>query len=324
MSRKRPDKKKGGHSPQTPATPEEEQPGGFRQSWEYRSVRFVLRIVAVLFFLGYIGFTMKSAITWVETKWVRAQPLDRLPRLADHYLNKVYKPHKLYDWVSMRHPRDTEEVIKKLEPFTGRLSTFTFIWYAMQLKQQGRTQEAMFWWQFARYRARFDALRCGSVKAVENLGELLDLLPHPEFPPEMTPESPEVVRTVIDALDYDARYPADNLPEDLCEALRALEPGKYASVPVTSWANIRYTLRYMTEYRIREMEKKRGVEYKGSFPPPDAGKEDAAPPAEEKKKEDEACKDNAAENGAEKKKPCKDEEKEDGKGDAGKKDGAAP
>ncbi|HYD18028.1 MAG TPA: hypothetical protein VEF76_06090 [Patescibacteria group bacterium] len=236
-----------------PATLRPEKEPENKPSWEFRSAKFALRCVGVCFFIAYLCFLTPSAITWVETKWVRAIPVEELSAKADYYLNQVYKPEKLYKTISKRPISETERIIEVLMPHTARMSTFTFLYYSSRLEQLGKRDEALFWWQFGRYRARFDALRCGSAKAVENVGDVLNLVPHPEFPPDEQLDKFTVEKSLKRVLELDAKYPADNIPEDLCEPLRAMEGGRFISVGHDRWADIRYTLRYMTEYRLKQM-----------------------------------------------------------------------
>lgn len=263
MSRKRPEreKKREERAAQEAAAPKP-------QSWEWRSVKFVFRCMAVLFFLGYLGVTTPSAASWVETKWALHYKLEDLPAKADDYLNRSFKPDKLHKLLSMRPVSETEKVIKLMEPHTARLSTYTFLLYSMRLKTlsgmalakgdkeeaRAKMEESLFWWQFARYRARFDALRCGSPFGVDNLKDVLKMIPHPDFPPDTQNQLPIVIRDIKRVLELDAQHPADNLPEDLCDLLRSLEDGKYASVGIDRWANIRHGLRYLTEERLEDME----------------------------------------------------------------------
>jgi len=226
----------------------------FRESWEYRSGRWLLRAVGVLLFIGYLGGTAPSAVTWAQTKWVRSDPLTELPRIADYYINHQYSNQKLHKWVALRPESETPEIIKILEPFTPKLSTLTFLTYSSRLKHLGQEDDALFWWQFTLYRARFDALRCGSVKSVEHLSTLVKYLPHPEFPPSKLRNSAEVIKSLHAVLDYDAKYPAHNNPDDICDSLRALEPGKFQTVRPEKWQDIRHSLRIITEYRLGIME----------------------------------------------------------------------
>lgn len=263
MSRKNLRKLKRKKQAETPQEGGEEKKKGFRESWEFRSGRFALRAAAFCIFIGYLGLTGASTINWAHMKWVRSQPLERLPELADRYLNKTFEPEKLNKWVSLRRRQETEDIIRLLMPYTGRLPTFTFLFYSLQLNEAGKTEDALFWWQFARYRARFDALRCGSVMAVENLDSLLQHVPHPEFPPDDTRDSKDVIESLLSVLELDAHYPAENIPEELCTALRAMEPGKFKSVEVPRWRAIRFTLRKMTEYSLDQMRE----DVKGTFKP---------------------------------------------------------
>lgn len=252
MSRKKPPPPPKAAVP-IPAALRPEEPVKEKSSWEFRSVKFAMRAMGFCFFIAYLSFLTPSAVTWIETKWVRNMRVEELPEKADYYLNKVYKPEKLYKIVSRRPGSDIEKTIETLMPYTARMSSFTFLFYSSRLDQIGKTDESLFWWQFGRYRARFDALRCGSPKAVDNVGTVLGLVPHPEFPDDEDMDKFTVEKSLKRVLALDAKYPADNLPEDLCDPLRAMEGGKWLTVPPPRWADIRYTLRYMTEYRMRQM-----------------------------------------------------------------------
>ncbi len=254
MSRKKPPKPTPEAKQPLAAAQPQEEPQEEKGAWEFRSAKFALRAVGVCFFIAYLAFLTPSAFTWVETKYVRSLPITALPGKADYYLNQVYKPEKLYKMISMRPVSEIEKTIEILMPYTARMSTFTFLFYSSRLDQIGKTDEALFWWQFGRYRARFDALRCGSGMAVDNVGSVLGLVPHPEFPQDEEMDKFTVMKSLKRVLALDAKYPADNLPEDLCDPLRAMEGGKFISVRPDRWADIRYTLRYMTEYRLRQME----------------------------------------------------------------------
>jgi len=262
MSRKRP--------PHPPAPKPSSSAAGMKESaataepkasWSKRSARFVLRLVGVLLFLGYLGMTGSSALQWAKTKWVRAQPLSNVTKVADEYLNmedrkdRANKPAKVYEWVALRPERETPEIIRLLEPYTPRLSSLQFLLYSARLQHIGLNDQALFYWQFTRYRARYDALRCGSVKAVDNLSVLINFFPHPDFPDAGSENSDAVIKSIDDVLAFDAKYPALNNPDDTCDILRSLESGNFKTVPRTSWADIRFSLRLLTEYRLREMKK---------------------------------------------------------------------
>lgn len=267
MSRKRPPKppvsaptpgaagmKEGGAaSAAAPAAP--------KASWTSRSARFVLRLMGVLLFLGYLGMTSTSSLNWFKIKWVRAQPLSNVTKVADEYLNmedrkdRINKPAKVYEWVSLRPERETPEIIRLLEPYTARLSTLQFLLYSARLQHLGHNDESLFYWQFTRYRARYDALRCGSVKAVDNLSALINFFPHPDFPDAGSENSDDVIKSIENVLAFDAKYPALNNPDDTCDILRSLEGGNFRTVPRERWADIRFSLRMLTEYRLQEMKK---------------------------------------------------------------------
>lgn len=235
-----------------------------RQSWEIRSVKFVLRAAAALLFIAYLFIVSPAALTWVRKEWVLRQPLETLSRVAEESIAQD-APKKLLQWISLRPEAEREEIIKRLEPYTGKISSYIFLNFSNWAMQAGRPEEAVFWRQYGLYRLRYDALRCGAPNSVENMTGLLVLISRSRVQGYLNQHPDIVEKSVRDVLAYDERHPAENNPTDTCYILQKIESGQYVyeTVDREKWPGIRLGLRASTEYELEKAEKdkkKRGGE----------------------------------------------------------------
>lgn len=231
--------------------------GKTEQSWEKRSILFILRAIGVILFLAYLAVTGPSALSWGELKWVRFQPLEQITQVAERSIKR--DPQDLVKWVSMRPSYERKQIMEKLEPYSGQISSGMFLIYSHWMMDSGQEKEAIFWRQYGRYRLRYDALRCGSPQSTENMAGLLALFPDRGVQ-EAIAKDPSIVKISLQrVLDFDAKYPADNNPIDICPTIQKLDGGKFAMVKREDWRTIRHTLRLMTEYALEKMDEKNPV-----------------------------------------------------------------
>lgn len=221
------------------------------RNWEIRSLVFVFRIIGVLLFTGYLLATAPSAWEWGLLKWVRTQPIDQVIAVAEKSIKR--DPRQLVKWVEMRPAHERTLIMEKLEPYSGRISSGIFLVYSRWLLDIGQEKEAVFWRQYGRYRLRYDALRCGSPEATENMTGLLALFPDKEIQ-GIIAKDPAIIKTSLQrVLDFDAKYPADNNPTDICPAIQKLDGGNFQMVERKDWRAIRHTLRIITENALEKM-----------------------------------------------------------------------
>jgi hypothetical protein len=227
--------------------------GKTEQSWEKRSILFILRAIGVILFLAYLAVTGPSALSWGELKWVRFQPLEQITQVAERSIKR--DPQDLVKWVSMRPSYERKQIMEKLEPYSGQISSGMFLIYSHWMMDSGQEKEAIFWRQYGRYRLRYDALRCGSPQSTKTWR---DFCPLPDRGvQEAIAKDPSIVKISLQrVLDFDAKYPADNNPIDICPTIQKLDGGKFAMVKREDWRTIRHTLRLMTEYAPRENGRK--------------------------------------------------------------------
>jgi hypothetical protein len=231
----------------------------FRESWEYRSTAAILRWAVILLFVGYVSFTAPLSWTWVKTKWERHYPLEHIIAKAKYALEVEGDPEPLRLRISMRSPHEADRIIQMLEPYIGQLNGLTFILFSDWMIAQGRIEEAFFWRQYARFRIRFDSLRCGAFNSITTMTDLMNVVTRPEIDDLRYHRPDLVIKSLKDVLDYDEKHPAVNSPKAFCDQLTtkslASENVNYVMVRESLWPEIRETLRGVTEISIARMER---------------------------------------------------------------------
>lgn len=218
-------------------------PRPIRNSWEVKSVIFILRCMAVLAFLMYLMLSFSSPWHWAKTKWIRQQPADDIVRIAEESL-AMNKPEFLLDWITARPAVERAGIMEKLQPLVPRLSPFTFATYANWMDKAKNTEEAVFWQQYMLYRLRFDTLRCGTE--ISDKGFRRNYLFRP------VSDDRHYIQRV---LDYDAKWPANNDPLFTCMQMEKMNGNKYGLSPAgpEHWKSVRFTLRTVTENSLSKM-----------------------------------------------------------------------
>lgn len=236
-----------------------EPPKSWRRSWEIRSLFFIMRIMAVLFFISYLIFASGSSWVWIKMKWVRHQPVEQVTERAEAYI-KAGKGEKVLEWVSLRHPSDRPVIMEKLAPLVSELDSALFLNYSQWTARAGDMDQAIFWTQYARYRLRFDALRCGIDSSVNDMTGLLELASIKGVR-ETIDKNPDIVgKSLQQVMDFDAKQPAANDPKSLCKKLADLNQTTARVMPRENWAETRHMLRLVTEKAIRDMKEGKTAE----------------------------------------------------------------
>lgn len=223
-------------------------------TWEFKSGRVFLRIAAALFFLSYLGLTLPFAWEWGWSRYYKSQPLSHLDTLIEKSINTADQGN-LLSWVTLRPPQEREEILQKLMPQTAKLDSFFFLIFSHWAADQLDIQETVFWHFYARYRLRFDALRCGAPDSVINMDGLLALMPYGYIAVTVSRWPHLVPETIRRVLDQDAVYPADNNPLRVCQIIYRIEGDNFVPADRRHWARIRHDLRLRTELSLKNMEK---------------------------------------------------------------------
>lgn len=237
-------------------TPAKEQDTGApkKQSFERRSLRFVFKLIGYMFFLLYLGWAISHATTWAQIKWVQRLPVEALTDIAPELI-LAKRPDKLHKWVQMRPKRDVDKIMEILKPHTAELSPLTFALYAERLAERNQIAEAVFWYQFALYRMRFDALRCGDEEEAVAITMGISRMVRNEKIIAAIQRDPELLPINIQAvLDMDAEYPARNAPDSICEIVNKLIGSRMKMLPENDWAWVRHALRNKSELGLAQLK----------------------------------------------------------------------
>ena len=231
---------------------------GFMNLWEFRALRFIFKLIIYLVFFSCIGLTGSLTWNWFTTKFVRMQPIEQAVEVAQKNLYAVPpNPDAVRSWLARRPFSEADELIKLMDPFVGRMSGMTFIIYAGWLANEGKIDDAVFWRQYARFRIRYDAVRCGSYDAVGLINDILNDVPQPAVKQRLT-EAPEILPDILlKVLQYDKEHPAANDPKEFCDGLTKGEEfktnTKIAMTKPQEWPGIYGSLRGVTKAEIYGM-----------------------------------------------------------------------
>lgn len=262
-----------------------------RRSILFKIFIFCFKSLYVLAFVFYLMLGTSMTYSWVATKWNRHYPPEYAGELCKKYaMGRDPKPDKIVSWLIARNAKEADIIMPLLEACTPYLASTTFLVFSNWKFEQGRREEALNWRQYARFRARFDALRCGSNEAGDNFNSLIDISSREEMQDMMQRNPSLQPKSITWALEYDAKFPPpQNNPYEICKSLTAMEVGKFKMVPRAEWGGIHDTLRRLSYYFVELMEDDikrggRGVIDMPDFRLPKAGQEPPTPEKDEKDK----------------------------------------
>jgi len=220
-----------------------------------RFLRFILKFFIIILMAVYVFIGFFSSITLFKMEISKRQDISTLSAVIKKAVAED-RPNDVYAWMHYRPLAETEALIAIITPESSRLGTNTFLELSRRQMQRGRKEDALFWAQLARYRLRYDALRCGAPDSTETLNRILQLFSSPQIQ-DLLQKHPELVKkSVQQVLDFDSQHPARNSPAFVCTALDRITKSGRPQVPEEQWENIRLTLRSVTEYSLKEMNGK--------------------------------------------------------------------
>jgi len=204
---------------------------------------FLARAVGVLLMLCYVYAGVVALTALVRAEVNARAPVADLARLID----TAHDLSELPAWVRLRPLSDTPALIEVVTPRAGRVGPDLFIELARRQVQLKNTEEGLFWMQLAKYRLRYDILRCGQPGMIEKIDMLLAALA-PKDILSLLGEKPELFKVSIRrVLEFDAQYPPTASPDHICQAIARLNEAKVIPVPASEWEWIRNSLRRAAE-----------------------------------------------------------------------------
>lgn len=233
-----------------------------RNTWEYKSLSFILRAMVAIVIVIYLLFALPSIWRWAGVEWVRHQPPERFAELvAAGEKSGDFKP--ALHWLAQRKRSEyalhTPLILEKI----SILPPGFVAWPAMQAREAGDVEQTRFWMMMARYRLRYDLLRCGNPDLVAQVNDILRTMEVMQGHNELDTISGDPVATadlLQEVLDFDAQNPMRNDPRTTCDAMAQLNQNTpLQPAAPESWAPIRHTLRVVTEQAIADMRRRSDV-----------------------------------------------------------------
>lgn len=220
-----------------------------KNSWEWKTARFILKFFLYSVLLLYIAFTLPAATNWVKQQWMAFDipPEQRI----DFITQETEKGNKIDALLLMQIvPLDrNEELFTALEPLAPTLPNSYFFTFSGRAFKAGNLEEGVFWEQYARWRIRYDALRCKGVDMVDVSNRIADIGGANKYFNYAIRKNPDLVKQSIQrVLDFDAQYPPANNPSETCKAYaKVIQHSSSEIVEKENWERVRETLRGTTE-----------------------------------------------------------------------------
>ncbi|MBI3441130.1 MAG: hypothetical protein HY052_04915 [Proteobacteria bacterium] len=226
-----------------------------RNTWIVRPLIFIGKFFIIVFFIFYVFVGVSATITLVQEELNRQQDVGALVDV----IRKSVGENRLNDvtaWVRFRPLAETQTLIGMITPDSGKLGPDMFFELYRRQLQQDRLEDALFWLQLARYRLRYDTLRCGGSGGIDVFDQILNLISSKKIE-NLLQQHPELVKkSVQQVLDFDAQYPAVNRPDFVCKLANKLKKSNASPGPKEQWERIRLNLRANTEAALKQMDGK--------------------------------------------------------------------
>ncbi len=218
---------------------------------KFRPFRALFRFFAALLLLVYVIMGASAAFTFFQLTLNRIQDIKELPYIIQSaVLNN--RLEKVEAWVRLRPASETDALIEAITPAAGDLGPKVFLDLSQRELQRGRKEEALFWAQYARFRYRFDVLRCGIAQANDVIGGLMEDFSPPEIDVLLRQQPELVKKSVQRVLDFDSQHPAQNKPDLTCTASSRMTQVDAQPVSSDQWDAVRNFMRRTTEIFLQE------------------------------------------------------------------------
>lgn len=148
-------------------------------------------------------------------------------------------------WIDQRPNSELEQIIEIVKPHVSYIDPLLFFKLSFRLLEEDKEEEAVFWYLLARYRFRYDMLRCGAGESVVKIDNFIEVLGLSQIKYMINLIDKDVKRTkniIKKVLDFDEKHPAENSMKYACHMVGLLEE---SATPVQEgrWASIRDALR---------------------------------------------------------------------------------
>jgi len=229
--------------------------GEFIRRFYFLPFKWLYKFFIFALFITYLSLGAQASWLLLKSAIINLQDVTAFHSIIEKNIRKN-RVDSIRGWVRHRPLSETETLIKIATPKSGDMEFSLFLEFSKRLLQQGKTKEALFWAQLARYRVRYDMLRCGSLNAPKFFDDILSTF----VPYQLTALiklNPELVKeSVRQVLDFDAKYPAKNDPSSSCHLFITIKERGAFVAPKDQWERLHRNLRMVTETFLESQDEK--------------------------------------------------------------------
>ena len=225
----------------------------YKSMWEVKLLKIIFKTLAYILFIVFILTGTQSAWKWSILKYHGQDfSIERLaPGLEALTKNDPDQTHGLNFFIAYP-PEKTDDMIAEIEHLAPKLNAPFFFVIASRYWALKDFEQAFFWTTVARYRLRFDALRCDYLNADITAKNILGIFSNPDIDRAFNKENTLAKKQYLQrAIDWDKKYPAINAPRYFCDFIETFENKKnIVALPKHEWETIRTVMHSAAEAHI--------------------------------------------------------------------------
>lgn len=202
------------------------------------SVKFIFRFLMVVLFLFYIVIGAGALSGVVVREINRTKNIDSFAAFVDENI-KLNKSVEIEDWIKSRTLEDLDKIAEVVGERASDLPPNIFFRVSSMMFNKDRVEDALFWFNLGKYRLRYDMLRCGGSKAIDNIEGFISILFDLKIDRLYEGQEGLLEKSLKRVIEFDKDHPPMNDIADICVLVEGLEKEKLTPKPEEDWPMIR-------------------------------------------------------------------------------------
>jgi|GEM_PF-1416589 hypothetical protein len=215
-----------------------------KSMWEVKLLRGIALFFVYILLVMYVLASASTAWNWIQLKWYAGDfHTGNLAKTVPELIEQD-KESLAMTLINAYPVEQTDEIVDILAPASKQLDARFFFSISNNYYQLGNVEEALFWHTLARFRLRYDAVRCNYELADMVSNDFLEFITNPDLLKQVEKSSDNINERLIWVLEWDEKYPAQNDPSYFCNYIRRLKGKKEVGVAEKDlWPNMHKLLR---------------------------------------------------------------------------------
>jgi len=216
----------------------------FKKSPEAKGAKLIVKGCFLFTVYSYLLMAGGRTYLWGQIEWARMTPVTQIDAVYERAIRSDNFAHAL-QWTVFQSVGDTKAVIEGIERHAAELPAAFFFEMSRRVKNTAAPDQAAFWSIYARFRLRYDLLRCSAADSVDRMEKMMAGQYDPDSD-TLLDDKKKLAKMIRDVISYDAKYPAKNSPVFTCSAFS----GEAKVLPRGAWGQIRLLLVMTTNQSI--------------------------------------------------------------------------